>query len=54
MKISSLILFIPLFINSAAAYSKENISKYDDASKLIDVWFEAQKGNPPIFNGVQK
>jgi len=58
MKISSLILFIPLFIplfmNSAAAYSKENISKYDDASKLIDVWFEAQKDfqNLPSITGL--
>ena len=53
MKISSLIIILFICINSPAAYSKEN-NKYKDASKLINVWFEAQKDfqNLPSITGL--
>lgn len=54
MKTYSLIFFTFLCINSSAVYSKENNVKYEDASKLINVWFDAQKDfqNLPSITGL--
>lgn len=43
MKTYSLIFFILLYMCSTSVRGSEAQSKYEDAAKLIDVWFDAQK-----------
>jgi len=54
MKTYSLILSTFLCLNAAVVYSQENKTKYEDVSKLIDVWLEAQKDyeDIPFISGV--
>jgi len=54
MKIYRLILATFLCLNTAVVFSQESNTKYDDASKLINVWLEAQKDyeDIPFISGV--
>jgi len=54
MKTKNFILFTLLCINSSIAYSQENKAKYQDVSKLIDVWLAYEKDyqDIPFISGV--
>ncbi|MEW6998228.1 serine hydrolase domain-containing protein [Colwelliaceae bacterium BS250] len=54
MKKLNLILVTLLCVNSFVVYSQENNDKYEDVSKLIDVWLEYEKDyqDIPFISGV--
>lgn len=54
MKIYNIFILTFLCLHSSVTFSQEDKTKYEDASKLIDVWLEAQKDyqNLPSIMGV--
>jgi len=54
MKKLNLIILTILFVNSFVVYGLEKKSKYEDVSKVIDVWIESEKDyqDIPFISGV--
>ena len=53
-KLGNVLLFTCLCLISASAHSKEHNGNYEDAVKLLNVWFDAQKDyqNLPSITGI--